>query len=351
MSGIGYGNRVALLQAELRRHSLGALLVSDETNVSYLSGFTGHDSMLLVTLKKAFFITDSRYIEEAAQTVKGFDVLLVGVSTYSTIEELVKKNRLKTVGFESMDLPFEVASRLDSMAGPARFKPVKDVVEMQRSVKDSAEIALIKSSIRLTRKVFDKVAALVRPGVSERSLAKKIQMEFIEAGASAAFDPIVASGPNASRPHARPSDTSVKNNSFVMIDIGARLDGYCSDFTRMIILGRAKDKFKKIYEVVRVAQQKAIEMIAPGVAASDIDRAARGYIEDRGFGKYFGHSLGHGVGMGIHEPPAVSRTNRSALKSGMVMTIEPAIYIPGFGGVRTEDMVLVTDRGCEVLTR
>lgn len=351
MSGIDYGKRVALLQAELRRRRLGALLVSDETNVSYLNGFTGHDSMLLVTPKKAFFITDSRYIEEAGQTVKGFDILLVEISTYGTIEQLVKKNRLKTVGFESMNLPFEVASRLKRLARPARFEPVRDMVEMQRSVKDSSEIVLIKNSIRLTKKVFDKIAALVRPGVSERSLAKKVQTEFIASGASAAFEPIIASGPNASRPHARPSDISLKNNSFVMIDIGARLDGYCSDFTRTIVLGKVKDKFKMIYEVVRVAQQKAIEMIAPGAAASDIDRAARDYIEDKGFGKYFSHSLGHGVGMLIHEPPAVSRTNRAELKSGMVMTIEPAIYIPGFGGVRTEDMVLVTDGGCEVLTR
>jgi len=351
MTAPEYRTRIALLKKELARRGLDSLLVTDGTNVSYLSGFTGHDSMLLVTLGHNYFITDSRYIEEARESIRHFDIRLVESSSYDTISGIVKRARLKKVGFESMDLPWAVAGRLRKSLKDAALAGQKDIVEDLRAVKDSGEIALIRNSIRCTRKVLDELSGMARPGTSEKALAKRCEIAFIQAGAKAAFEPIVATGQNASRPHSRPTDTAIKRDGFVMFDIGCSLQGYCSDMTRMVTLGSVKEKFRKMYSTVRAAQEIAIGKVGPGARASDVDGAARSLIERHGFGKYFGHSVGHGVGMKVHEGPTISRISRTRLEPGMVFTVEPAIYVPKFGGVRIEDMVLVTDRGCEVLTR
>lgn len=343
--------RVALLKNELAKRKLDSFLVTDRANVSYLSGFTGHDSMLLITRGRDYLVTDSRYIEDARISVKGFDIRLVEYSTFETLSQLAKKLRLKRIGFESMELPFGVVKKLMAAVRPSKLSGEKGLVEILRAVKDASEVELIKDSIRLTRAVFDSITGMIRPGVSEKTIAKRCEIAFIESGAKASFEPIIAAGANASKPHAVPTDQPLRKDSFVMIDMGCALNGYCSDMTRMVMLGRVKEKFKKIYYIVRAAQGFAINKIKPGVRARDIDLAARGCIERHGFGKYFGHAVGHGVGMMIHELPSISRSSDVRLESGMVFTVEPAIYIPKFGGVRIEDMVLVTDKGCEVLTR
>ncbi len=350
MQPIDYNNRVTLLQNELKNRKLDSFLVTNETNVTYLSGFYGHDSLLLLTKNRKFFITDSRYIEEAHDTLTGFDIKLVKHSTYKTIEVLIKKNRLKRIGFESMNLPYEAVVRLKNLIGP-KLVPIKDLIEDLRSVKDDVELRLIKASIRLTKGVLDRILNFVKPGQSEYFLSRKIECEFIRENARTAFEPIVASGKNSSKPHARSSYAKISNNSFVMIDIGCNLNGYNSDLTRMIIIGEIKNKFKKMYDTVRRAQERAINKIRQGVRASDVDCAARNYIQSQGFGKYFGHSVGHGVGMDVHEGPSISKMSETILRIGMIFTVEPAIYIPKFGGVRIEDMVRVTERGCEILTR
>ncbi|MCX5678231.1 MAG: Xaa-Pro peptidase family protein [Candidatus Omnitrophica bacterium] len=348
---LNYQRRLALLKNGLKVNALDSILITNQANVTYMSGFPGHDSMVLITPDKNFFITDSRYIEEAEKTLDGFQVKLVEISTYDTVSDIVKKHRLKKIGFEAMDLPYGVAVRLYKLIKNAKLAPCKDMVESIRSIKDSDEIALIRESVSLNKKVFDVVADRVKPGISEKALAVIVESTFINEGARSAFEPIIASGENASKPHAVPDCVSIKNNSFVMVDIGAKLNGYCSDLTRMITLGRVKDKFKKMYAIVKTAQDKAIEMIRPGVKIRDIDAAGRDHIKGEGFGKYFGHSLGHGIGLSVHEKPTISSIGEGLIAPGMVFTVEPAIYIPGFGGVRIEDMVLVTNKGCEVLTR
>jgi Xaa-Pro aminopeptidase len=347
---INYLKRIRKVREEIAARHLDALLVTCETNVSYLSGFKGHDSLILITPDKEFFITDSRYIEDAALSIKGFDIRQVRLSTYSTIKELVRKYRVKRLGFESMDLPYEVATRFKRLLSSVRIVGVKNLIEGLRAVKDDDEIKLIRSSIRLTKEVFRKAVDLVRPGESEISIAQKAEMEFISRCARPSFELIVSADARSSRPHAAPTDAKVGRNSFLMIDIGCIFDGYCSDMTRMVIVGKVKDRFKKIYNVVREAQRKAIDLIKPGERIAEIDLAARNYIKGKGFGKYFGHALGHGVGMRVHEAPGISRLNEEPLKPGMVFTVEPAIYVPGFGGVRIEDMVLVKRNGCEILT-
>jgi Xaa-Pro aminopeptidase len=328
------------------------MLVTNETNVTYLSGFTGHDSMLLIAPDRNYFITDSRYIQEARDTLKGFSLRLVDISTYDTISDIVEKERLKRIGFESMDLPYGVALKLGKLMKKrkAEIVPCKDVAECMRSVKDPDEIVLIRDSIRITKSVMAKITRDVRPGISEIALSFKIERAFIRERARPAFEPIAASSENASKPHAAPTDTKIENDSFVMIDIGAKLNNYCSDITRMFLLGRVKSRFKNIYDIVTTAQKKAIEKIRPGVKIRDIDTEGRAYIRDKGFGRYFSHSLGHGIGLSVHEQPTISSSSKGTIMPGMVFTIEPAIYIPKFGGARIEDMVLVTDSGCEVLT-
>lgn len=350
-AGLNFQRRLALLKNGLKSNALDSILITNQANVAYLSGFPGHDSMILITLDEDFFITDSRYIEEAEKALDGFHVKLVEISTYDTVSEIIRENRSKKIGFEAMDLPYGVAIRLYKLIKNAKLIPCKEMVEEIRSVKDSDEIALIRESVRLNKKVFDVVSGRVEPGISEKALAMMVESAFINEGARPAFEPIIASGENASKPHAVPGRVKIKNNSFVMIDIGVKLNGYCSDLTRMITLGRVKDKFKKVYSVVKAAQDRAIGMIRPGARARDIDAAGRDHIKDGGFGKYFAHSLGHGVGLSVHEKPTISSIGEGLIAPGMVFTVEPAIYIPKFGGVRIEDMVLVTDKGCEVLTR
>ena len=346
-----FNRRLALLKDEMHKRRLDSFLVTKGVNVSYVSGFSGHDAVILVTPGKSFFAADSRYIEEAGDTVKGFEIRQVKRSLYEIIKDIAAKNKLRRLGFESMDLPYEVACRLKGFVAKGVLVPVKGLAEDLRTVKDAGEIALIKRSIRLTKDVFDRTAPFVRPGVSEESVARKIEIAFLASGARPGFDPIVAADANSSKPHAVPTARKISKNSFVMIDIGCMLKKYNSDMTRMITTGKVNGRMKKIYEIVRTAQSMAIDAIRPGEQAAKIDAAARGYIQKKGFGRYFGHALGHGVGMEVHEKPTISGVSDCLLRPGMVFTVEPAVYIPKFGGIRIEDMVLVTDTGCEILSR
>lgn len=346
-----YKKRGEALIGISEKAGLDSFFVTDETNVTYLSGFLGGDSMLLLSGKKRFFITDSRYVEEARRTVAGFEIIQVKETTYETITDLAAKNRLRRMGFESMNLPFEIANRLASRIGNTKLIPSKNAIETIRAVKDESEIRAIKKSVRLAKKVLEKAVRSARPGRTEVSIANHIEGWFVEHGARISFEPIVAAGNNAAMPHARPGRAKIRKNDFVMIDLGAKLDSYNSDITRMAMLGRQSPRFREMYDIVDEARKRAIAKIRPGVGISDVDKAARSFMEGEGYGRSFGHATGHGVGMSIHEEPSISGSNPGKLVSGMVFTVEPAIYIPGFGGVRIEDMVLVTDNGCEVLTR
>ena len=346
-----FGRRIVLLKDELRKRSLDSFLVTKDVNVSYLSGFAGDDAIIVVTPGRAFFITDSRYIEEAGDSIKGFEIRLAKRSLYEGIKEIADGCKLKRIGFESMDLPYEVANRLKSLLARSELIPVKDLVEALRAVKDPEEIRLIRGSIALTKKVLVRIKPFIKPGITEESLARKIEIEFLSAGARPSFDIIVAAGANSSKPHAVPTSNKVSKDSIVMIDAGCVFNRYVSDMTRIFFTGKIAPRMKKIYDTVRAAQAMAIEAIKPGVPMADIDTMARSYIKKSGFGKYFGHALGHGVGLEVHEKPAISALSEGILKPGMVFTVEPAIYIPKFGGVRIEDMVLVTDTGCEILSK
>lgn len=346
-----YKKRQGSLKNELEPKGLDAFLVTNETNVTYLSGFKGNDSTILFTPRGKFFITDSRYLEEAKETVRGFEIVLVDISTYQTLERLMARCRPKKIGFESMNLPYEVAARLRALIGRVKFVPMADIIEGIRSVKDKEELGHIKKSVKVCKEVLKETLKGLKAGVSEKFLCTKVESAFMERGARTAFDPIIAFGKNSSKPHARSSDARLSRNSHMMIDLGCKLEGYCSDLTRIVFRGRVKKRILEICNIAREAQEKAIAAIRPGARFSQVDLAARNHIRKKGFGKYFGHSVGHGIGMEVHEKPSVSPRNEDMLRPGMVFTVEPAIYIPGLGGVRVEDMVLVKDKGCEILTR
>ena len=352
MPALNHKKRLCVLRQAMRKASLDSFLVTSATNVSYLSGFRGTDAVVLITPDKGYFLTDSRYIEEAKKEISGnLNVRLVKESIFTSVNDIVTSQKLKNLGFESMDLPYGVANRLKILLSKIEFTPVKNLVESLRSIKDAGEIERIRKAVKLAKEVFERAAGSVRPGASEEFIKRKIELDLVSKGSSCAFESIIASGENSSKPHARATDRPFKNNDFVMIDMGAKVDGYNSDLTRTVVLGKVQAKFRKIYKTVGQAQLKAIARITSGAKASDIDKAGRDHIKKSGFGKYFSHSLGHGVGMSVHEEPSISPSSKTILAEGMIFTVEPAIYIPGFGGVRIEDMVLVTKSGCEILTR
>jgi Xaa-Pro aminopeptidase len=343
--------RIGELVKALRCRNIGSFLVTSQANIQYLSGFSGHDSAVMISKKGRYILTDSRYIEEAGQAAKDFTPLLVRRSMYDEIAGICKKERSAMLGFEANNLPFAIAKKLQTALAGTRLVNASGMVEEIRQVKDPGEIAKIKKSVGLAKKVMGRLAALVRPGASEKELAIKAEMMFLKSGARPSFDPIVASGANSSKPHARPMAHALKKGTHVMIDIGCCLDGYCSDMTRTFFIGKHSGKFADIYGIVKQAQKLAIEAIAPGVEARKVDAVARDYITNSGYGDNFGHSLGHGVGLEVHEGPSISSSSRTKLAAGMVFTVEPAIYLPGQGGVRAEEMVLVTKHGCEILTK
>jgi Xaa-Pro aminopeptidase len=335
----------------LKRLAIDALLVSNPSNIFYLSGFHGHDSLLVLGDAFSYIITDFRYKEEAERDAKGFVVISDRDNLYNKCARIVKKNRIRSLGFEAHYMTVQAGDILRDLIG---FKPLPTVnlIEGLRIKKDSAEIKKIRQSAIIAKKVVGLLEKSIKPGASEKDIANQIDFCIKRLGAERpSFDTIVLSGKNTSMPHGKPSNRLIEKGDPVLMDFGARLDCYSSDLTRMVFVGKITNYINIIYSIVRSAQKKAIEKIRPGVKASEIDKAARSYIRSKGFEKYFGHATGHGIGIDVHELPQIGSKNHVKLKQGMVFSVEPGIYIPGEFGIRIEDMVLVTSSGCEVITR
>lgn len=346
-----------LYRARLKRLRAGmagkmdCLLVTDLKNIRYLSGFTGSSAYIIVSADKAFFLTDPRYTLQAREEVRGFKVRIFK-KALDTIAESIGEIKAKTTGFESGNLSFDTYQRLKrALKGKTRLKPVPGLVNSLRKQKDTFEIERLREAARLLDRGFQKAMKVIRPGVAERDAAFSIETFWKKSGAeSLAFDTIIASGARGALPHGKASEKLVKKGELVVVDMGCLLNGYNSDETRTFVTGRPGARQKEIYRIVREAQAAAIESIKPGVKASSVDMAARSVIEKAGYGKYFGHGTGHGVGLDIHEGPGLGPTSDDVLQEGMVITVEPGIYLPELGGVRIEDMALVTRTGAELLT-
>jgi Xaa-Pro aminopeptidase len=353
--------RLAAVRELFSGAGVDALLVCGPENRRYLSGFTADDpdwGMLLITPETAALLTDFRYQIWAAQEAQGFEVLVYTVNLEDTLAELLKKTPAPRLGFEAAHLSYRQYQRLTQAGAAAGLKmewlPVEGLVEGLRETKAPEELARMRRALDLTETVLRQVAAELVLGLTERFVAWEIEKRLREGGAQGvAFPPIVAAGPNSARPHHQPGDYSLKRGEPIIIDLGARVDGYCADLTRTFILGAADEQFRKIYTLVRRAQERAERGLKAGMESLAADALARELIIEAGYGEAFGHSLGHGVGLAVHEAPSLSpaRERNTVLKAGCVVTVEPGIYLAGWGGVRLEDMALLQPQGAEVLNK
>lgn len=339
------------LRQILKRKKLNAIFISNRANVSYLSGFKGDGSFLLIDKdKRPLFITDFRYLEQAKNEVKGFEILCFKQPVIKKIPQVIRRYGLKKIGFESAHLSYKDTSMLNAKT-KYKLIPTDGLIAKLRIKKTEAEIKIIRKSARIAAKALKKTINYIRAGMSELEIAGHLEWCIRKMGAErGAFPTMVTSGANSSMPHAISSGKRIRRQEPIMIDCGCVFGGYNSDLTRTIFLGRINAQFKCMYNTIKEAQRKAISIIRPGVKISTVDKIARDHIRKKGYGKYFGHATGHGIGLEVHEAPTISDKNTKVLKTGMVFTIEPGIYIPGLGGVRIEDMVLVTNKSHKVLT-
>jgi Xaa-Pro aminopeptidase len=350
MAETPYEPRLKALQHALTRKNLDAYIVLDRSNTFYLTGFTGTFSILLIGNRAAYFITDFRYIERVRAHLAGFTIVLSKRNHERTVARIARRKSWKRIGFEET-ITYGDLERLRNADRRLQLQCARGMIEALRIKKDQAELLSIRKAAATCDAVFARIRPLLRPGTAEKQIERKIRTTIERLGGqSEAFPTIVASGPNSSMPHYETGSRTLQKGDLVTIDLGVRLDGYCSDITRTFFIGSASREQRRIYEVVLEAQKRALEGIKPGVAATQADRLARSFIVQSGYGKFFGHGLGHGVGIDIHEPPYLRQEDKTLLYPGMVITIEPGIYIPGKMGVRIEDLAVVTDIGCEVLT-
>jgi Xaa-Pro aminopeptidase len=355
-----YSRRIKKLQAILRRHKVGALLVSQPENRRYLSGYTGGDhgigetsGLLLVPAQgRVHLLTDFRYRLQAEQDVPWATVLLYPKGLLKLLPGLLSDLGIASLGFESHYTLHATASRLDETLAKAGITsvPLKGLVEKMRLIKDEEEIACIRRSVALNEEIFREIRPTIEPGMTEIEVALAIETAMRRKGAEgASFSSIIASAERSALPHAVPANLPIEKDRPLTVDMGLVLDGYCSDMTRTFVPGRADARYLELHRLVRRAQLAGMQAIRAGVKASAVDRAARAVIADAGYGDAFGHSLGHGVGLAVHEDPRLSSLNHKQLKAGMVVTVEPGIYLPGWGGIRLENMVVVREDGCENL--
>jgi len=332
------------------QHLDGILFTSLE-NIRYLCGFTGSDGAFIITQKGSFFLTDSRYWTQAGEEVKGTQIIHYKKKMEGILSLLIDL-KLREIGFESAVLPFSAYRFLtERLTAEARLHPLEEALKNLRAVKDAHELTLIRRAIDISSDAFSQATEMLKEGVVEQEVA--LEMEFLmkRGGADAiGFDIIMASGKRSALPHGKASDKRIEKGDFVLIDFGSGFQGYHSDQTRTVVCSYPSPEQEKIYQIVKEAHDKAVEKVRPGIPVSEIDGAARDYIRNQGYGEYFGHGTGHGIGLAVHEDPAVNSENKGLLQEGMVFTIEPGIYLPEWGGVRVEDMVLVTPQGVEVLT-
>jgi Xaa-Pro aminopeptidase len=337
---------------DFRDSKIDALLVTGSANVRYLSGFTGSNGMLLVFEDSAVFFTDPRYAIQSAQQVSVEAIVVPKGGLLPAVVKYVKKKRLKRLGFEKHNLSYQQYAFLqDELPSKIRLKAIEDVILKQRMIKTDEEIGAIRRSVITNSKAFDRAIKEIRPGVRESEIAAELEYQMRREGADRpAFETIVASGARTALPHAHPTSRAIGKDELVLIDVGASQDGYASDMTRMLHLGRHSRKIGEMYRAVLEAQLAGVAAVRPGVTAGQVDKAARSVLKKHGLDKTFTHSTGHGLGLEIHEPPRLGKGDETRLESGMTITIEPGAYIEDFGGIRIEDTVLVTESGCEVLT-
>ena len=353
---LNYRNHVQEIRARLDEYQIDAVLCTHEANRFYAAGFhsSGTDGAALITRLNSYYLTDGRYIEAAGKALESaFELHAVRADRKYTdiLKELFEAENIKRVGFEDAYMTVEQYKNYCEKLPEIEFVPAADLLKNLRRVKDQEEIKNLKAAQRIAEKALQDILKEIRPGVSEREIAARIEYLLLHYGAeNKSFDPIVVSGANGSLPHGVPSDKIIKSGEFVTMDFGCIFHGYCSDMTRTVAVGEVSDKMREIYNIVLNAQTAGINAVHAGVTGQEIDAAAREVIRAAGYGEYFSHSFGHGVGIEIHEEPYAASSNKNPMPAGAVISAEPGVYIPGELGVRIEDVIIITENGCENLT-
>ena len=346
-------NRLQKLRQGLAGQGIDAVIISRPENQHYLSGFSG-SGYLLITARKAVLATDFRYIEQAGKQSPGYEVFRITNSISDWFPGLVGDLSVKRLGFEAGAVTFDLHRQLVEALNkkvPTELVPVSGLVESLRIVKELGEIELIKKAVNIADAAYEHVAGIIRAGMTEKQIAWEIEKCLRENGSQPVpFEIIVASGPNAALPHARPSERAVSPGEPMVIDMGAKYGGYASDLTRTICLGAPDSTFRKVYQTVLDAQLTAMSIISEGMTGQQADGSARTVIEKAGYGEAFGHALGHGIGLEIHEAPRLGPASIEKLAAGMVFSVEPGIYLPGWGGVRIEDTVIIENGKVKALS-
>jgi len=348
--------RVKNLQEELKNKGLDWALVLQPENRRYYSGFTGSNGWLVITQQDKFIITDGRYFEQAAKEAPLFELIKTsssqGKDLMAALVDFAPRLPGKTVGFEASTVSYKQYKSMTEKLPGFKFVEADKTIESFRYYKDNSELASIREAIRLAEDAFKLIEDRIKPGITERELAAELEYQMKLAGSrKESFDTIVAFGPNAALPHAQPSDYVLVPGEPITVDWGAMTtDGYLSDMTRTFFIGEPNPEMLKVYRTVMEAQLAALDAMKPGMTTNEVDAVAREHIKKAGYGEFFSHGLGHGVGLAIHESPTLKEGGDEVLRPGMVVTVEPGIYMPGKGGVRIEDMVLITESGKEILT-
>ena len=344
-------SRLRAVRVNIQQKSVGGYLVTNRTDQFYLTGFDGEDGAALVLPQQVYLLTDGRFAQEAATAAPWASAVIRTGSLAEALARLTRKHRLRRIGFQPAHLSVRDHAVLRKTIRPAKLVPMPPLVDKLRLIKDVSEAAALTKAVRVAEAAFKATIRRIRPGMTERQLAARLQHEMIVRGAStASFPIIVAEGPNSSLPHARPGNRRLRPGSAVLIDWGAAVDHYCCDLTRVIFIRRIPPRFRRMYQHVLAAQAEAIKAIRPGARMCDVDAVARARLKQAGLARRFAHSLGHGLGLEVHEPPRLAKRVTEPLQAGMVVTVEPGVYFPGLGGVRIEDDVLVTPDGCRVMS-
>jgi len=346
-----YSKRQTNLRNTLNKKGLDGILITNLTNIRYISGFTGSAASCLMTPEGNYFITDGRYIEQSKDQVKGFERFIDMSSHFAQI----KKNNLNPNGFK---LAFEgdhmSYAQYESMVKTfpnTKWENSSMILEDLASVKDDHELDCLRTAVEITDKVYEEILPMLRPGYTEKQVANTMVSKYREYAEGEAYSPIVATGPNGALPHAIPTDREFQKGDFIVIDAAAKYGGYHADMTRTPVVGEATEKHHEIYSIVKEAQQRGCDTAKAGVSCKVVDAATRDYIGEMGYGEYYTHGTGHGLGLEIHTSPRFSPHSEAVLEKNNVMTIEPGIYLAGWGGVRIEDDVIIQEDGCEILNK
>lgn len=344
-------SRLARLRDKLAAEGVDGMLVTSAVNRRYMSGFTGSSGVLLITAARAILVTDFRYRTQAPMQATHYEFVEHGQKMAETVRDTAKEAGIRRLAFEDHEMTVAGHRGFAEALEGIELVPSGQWIEQLRIVKDEGELAVMREAAQLADRTFEYILGVLKPGMTERDVALEIEFFMRRNGAtSSSFDTIVASGERSALPHGIASDRVLQSGEFVKLDFGAYYRDYCSDITRTVVLGKPTERHREIYDIVLHAQMTVLERLRPGMTGKEADAIARDLIKDAGYGDNFGHGLGHGLGMEVHESPRLSLSGDIVLEPGMVVTVEPGIYLPGFGGVRIEDDVVLTEGGIEILT-